>query len=83
MNLVLKKEKIEYLPQYAEEIFEQIPPKTENMEYLILCLLEILVTVQSVETILKAAELLKDDPVRFHIVGGGTDLERLAEDKRR
>ena len=41
--------------------------------------------VQSVETILKAAEMMKDDPVQFHIVGGGTDLERLEhirEDKK-
>lgn len=37
--------------------------------------------VQSVETILKAAEELKEDPVRFHIVGGGTDLERLKKIK--
>ncbi|MDT2712396.1 glycosyltransferase family 4 protein [Enterococcus dongliensis] len=33
--------------------------------------------VQSVETVIKAAELLRDEPVKFHIVGGGTDLERL------
>ena len=29
------------------------------------------------ETIIKAAEDLKAEPVKFHIVGGGTDLERL------
>lgn len=33
--------------------------------------------VQSVETIIKAAALLKNEPVKFHIVGSGTDLERL------
>ena len=33
--------------------------------------------VQSVETIIKAAEILKNESVKFHIVGGGTDLERL------
>ena len=33
--------------------------------------------VQSVETVLRAAEILKQEPVKFHIVGGGTDLERL------
>lgn len=33
--------------------------------------------VQSVETIIKAARMMEDQPVKFHIVGGGTDLERL------
>ena len=72
----IKKEKIEYLPQYAEEIFEQIPPKAESGVFDFMFAGNI-GAVQSVETILKAAELLKDEPVRFHIVGGGTDLERL------
>lgn len=35
--------------------------------------------IQSVDTIIKAAELLKNEPVRFHIVGSGTDLERLQQ----
>lgn len=35
--------------------------------------------IQSVETVIKAAEMLKSEPVKFHIVGGGTDLERLQE----
>ena len=34
-------------------------------------------TAQSVETIIRVAELLKNEPVRFHIVGGGSDLERI------
>ena len=72
----IKKEIIEYLPQYAEGIFEQIPPKKENGVFDFMFAGNI-GEVQSVETILKAAEELKEDPVRFHIVGGGTDLERL------
>ena len=33
--------------------------------------------VQNVEVILKAAKMLKDKKVRFHIVGDGTDVDRL------
>jgi len=72
----IKKEKIEYLPQYAEGIFAQIPPKIEDGIFNFMFAGNI-GAVQSVETIIKAAEILKDEPVKFHIVGGGTDLERL------
>lgn len=72
----IKKEKIEYLPQYAEGIFEQIPPRIEDGIFNFMFAGNI-GAVQSVETIIKAAEILKDEPVKFHIVGGGTDLERL------
>lgn len=34
---------------------------------------------KSIETILRAASLLKNEPVKFHIVGGGIDLERLQQ----
>ncbi|MFQ7071507.1 glycosyltransferase family 4 protein [Ruminococcus bicirculans (ex Wegman et al. 2014)] len=35
--------------------------------------------IQSIETIIRAAEILKKEPVVFHIVGGGTDLDRLKD----
>lgn len=72
----IKKEDIEYLPQYAEGIFEQISPRTEDGTFNFMFAGNI-GTVQSVETVIKTAEILKDEPVKFHIVGGGTDLERL------
>lgn len=72
----IKKEKIEYLPQYAEGIFEQISPRIEDGTFNFMFAGNI-GAVQSVETIIKAAEALKDEHVKFHIVGGGTDLERL------
>ena len=72
----IKKEKIEYLPQYAEGIFEQILPREKDGTFHFMFAGNI-GAVQSVETIIKAAEILKDEPVKFHIVGGGTDLERL------
>ena len=76
----IKEGKIEYLPQYAEGIFEPIPHKEGNGIFDFMFAGNI-GAVQSVETILKAAELLKDEMVRFHIVGSGTDLERLQKIK--
>ena len=73
-------EKISYLPQYAEGLFEQIAPKEETNMFDFMFAGNI-GEVQSIETILKAAEKLKEDPVRIHIVGGGTDLERLEKIK--
>ena len=80
----IEEDKTEYLPQYAEGIFEPLPAKEETGIFDFMFAGNI-GAVQSVETILKAAELLKDEPVCFHIVGGGTDLERLEkvkEDKK-
>lgn len=74
----IKKEKIEYLPQYAEGIFERIPAREEDDVFNFMFAGNI-GAVQSVETIIKAAKLLKDKSVKFHIVGGGTDLDRLQQ----
>lgn len=72
----IKKENIEYLPQYAEGIFEQLSPRNEDGVFNFMFAGNI-GAVQSVETVIKAAEILKDEPVKFHIIGGGTDLDRL------
>lgn len=74
----VEKDRIEYLPQYAEGIFEQIPLRKEDGTYHFMFAGNI-GAVQSVETVIKAAEKLKDEPVKFHFVGGGTDLERIQE----
>ena len=68
--------KIEYLPQYAEGLFEKLPYKTPG-SVIDLVFAGNIGEVQSVETIVKAAGKLKDQPVHFHIVGNGTDLVRL------
>ncbi len=72
----IEKDRIEYLPQYAEEIFEQIPKREEDGKYNFMFAGNI-GAIQSVETIIKAAEILKEDPAIFHIVGSGSDLERI------
>lgn len=82
MQFGVRRNRIEYLPQYAEGIFELIPPKEENGTYDFMFAGNI-GEIQSVETILKAAKILEDMPVRFHIVGGGTDLNRLKRIKKK
>ena len=72
----IKQSRIEYLPQYAEGIFEELPAKEENGRFDFMFAGNI-GEIQSVETILQAAEMLKEEPVKIHIVGGGTDLQRL------
>lgn len=69
---------IGYLPQYAEGIFEQIPAREEDGTFNFMFAGNI-GAVQSVQTVIKAAEILNDEPVIFHIVGGGTDLDTLKE----
>lgn len=76
----IKKSRIEYLPQYAEGIFEELPAKEENGTFDFMFAGNI-GEIQSVETILKAAEYLQNEPVKIHIIGGGTDLERLQKIK--
>lgn len=67
---------IDYLPQYAEGMFEKLPCREPDGKTNFVFAGNI-GAIQSVETIIKAAEEIKDSPVNFHIVGGGTDLERL------
>lgn len=68
--------KISYLPQYAEDIFSDIPAK-EPGEICDLVFAGNIGKAQSVITIVKAAEILKDEPVHFHIVGSGVELDHL------
>lgn len=67
---------IRYLPQYAEELFGEIPQpprKEEGADFVFAGNVGI---TQSVETIVEAARLLKDEPgIRIHIVGGGVALD--------
>ena len=67
---------LRYLPQYAEDQFEAVPPVEAHPGPLVFLFAGNIGEAQSVETIVEAARLLKDDPrVRFHIVGDGVRLE--------
>lgn len=69
---------IEYLPQYAESIFEDGDFKTIDNGVIDLMFAGNIGKAQSVDTIIRAAALLKDDPrFKFHIVGSGSELENV------
>lgn len=66
------------LPQYAEEIFEGISPsapKGYRPDRVNLTFAGNVGSAQSVQTIVKAAAALKGEPVLFHIVGSGSELD--------
>lgn len=70
---------VEYLPQFAEEEFEKLPEKSSKRdEYFNLVFAGNIGKAQSVETIIKAAELLrKKKRYRFHILGNGSNFSQI------
>lgn len=76
-NFDIEKEKIDYLPQYAESIFDKdICAKKQNDKIDLLFAGNIGIA-QSMDTILDAAKILKENKkILFHIVGDGQDLDR-------
>lgn len=64
-----------YMPQFADDVFEEeLPSKPETAEKQLVFAGNI-GKVQSVEVLIEAAALLKDEPVHWHIVGDGSNYE--------
>lgn len=80
----MNSEEIIYLPQYAEDLFSNMElnmdkEKTPDDEYNFVFAGNV-GKAQSVETIIEAANLLKDkENIKFHIVGDGSALEHCKE----
>ena len=69
---------IEYLPQYADTIFEESVFENEDNGVIDLMFAGNVGKAQSLDTIIKAASLLKNEPYFiFHIVGGGSELDNI------
>ena len=69
---------IEYLAQYADTIFEECDFSNEDNGVVDLMFAGNIGKAQSVDTIIRAAALLKDDPkFKFHIVGSGSELDNV------
>lgn len=67
---------IGYLPQYAESMFDELPPPEEKKDSVDFLFAGNVGALQSVETIVEAAHLLKGQQhIHIHIVGGGIALE--------
>ena len=78
--LKLDHKRIRYLPQYAEDLFDDVPALTEQKETVDFLFAGNVGQFQSVETIVEAARSLQDDEkIRIHIVGGGIALDHCKE----
>lgn len=79
-NFNITDDVIEYLPQYAESIFNKDDCiKNSNSSYDFMFAGNLGVT-QSLDTIIDAADILKEkENIYFHFVGDGIELDRLKE----
>ena len=75
--LGLTDKNIRYLPQYAEDMFDDLQPTVEPKESIDFLFAGNVGALQSVETIVDAARLLQNEQqIHLHIVGGGIALDR-------
>jgi glycosyltransferase involved in cell wall biosynthesis len=78
-NFQIPDENIGYLPQYASGQFDQLPEAAPK-DTVDLMFAGNVGAAQSLNTVLEAAELLKDVPkLCWHIVGDGSELENLKQ----
>ena len=63
-----------YLPQFADDVFGALPD-AEPSPYTELVFAGNIGRVQSVETMLRAAAILQNEPIRWHILGNGANYE--------
>ncbi len=69
---------VEYLPQYAEDLFTSEQCHKEPDAYIDLMFAGNIGTAQSVDTIIKAAALCRDiENLRWHIVGDGKEIDNI------
>ncbi len=66
-----------YLPQFADDVFGTLPAQ-EPSGYTELVFAGNIGRVQGVETLIRAAAILKDKPIRWHILGNGANYEGCA-----
>lgn len=72
-----------YLPQYSEEIFNPEICRKEPNGYIDLMFAGNIGVMQDIDTIIEAARLTADiKNLRWHIVGDGSEFERLKESAR-
>ncbi len=76
-NFKIADDKFIYLPQYAESLFNYEVCKKQADDFIDLTFAGNIGKAQSVETIIKSANELKDiKNLRFHILGEGSSLEK-------
>lgn len=71
---------IDYLPQSAEPFFETNDFSTIDNDYIDLVFAGNIGFSQSLETVIKAANIVKENKkIKFHIVGDGSDLKNVVK----
>lgn len=79
-NQILDENHLYYLPQYCEDLFSNDNITNENKNEYNYVFAGNVGKVQSVETIIKAANLIKDDTsIKIHIVGDGSNLNNCKQ----
>ncbi|MEN2315880.1 glycosyltransferase family 4 protein [Lacticaseibacillus paracasei] len=78
-NMQIQQDRIRYIPQYAEDIFSEVSNnvKKPRPDHINLVFAGNVGKAQSLDTIINAAARLKSEPVSFHIVGSGSELDRV------
>lgn len=73
----IERKKLFYLPQYCEDLFDKIQSKEKIENKYEFVFAGNIGKMQSVETIIEAANLIKNDlSIHIHIVGNGSNLEQ-------
>jgi glycosyltransferase involved in cell wall biosynthesis len=79
-NILDIHDNISYLPVYAEEVFERMPNSVKNDDTVHLVFAGNIGEMQSVETIVYAANELKtDNNIRFNVIGSGSSLNKCEQ----
>lgn len=68
-----------YMPQFADDIFEDLLPAKEPTSEKQLVFAGNIGQVQAVEVLIQTAALLRNEAVRWHIVGDGSNYEQCVE----
>ncbi len=64
-----------YMPQFADDIFAQRLPSKQHDGTFDFVFAGNIGKMQAVEVLIEAAALLREEPVRWHIIGDGSNLE--------
>lgn len=69
----------DYMPQFADDVFrEELPPQDEH-DFINLVFAGNIGKVQAVEVLIQAAAKLKELPLRWHIVGDGSNYDSCVQ----
>ncbi len=89
-KLGISSKKFIHIPQFADDIFSSVPQTSQNAQntpvgekHINYVFAGNIGMMQSVDTIIKAASLVKNDDIRWHIVGDGfalDDCKKLCDD---